>query len=291
MSFEIELHIGVISAVHEDGTIDLTDFKSTTQTKPLFKNVPLLSTAAQACMPLVGQEALYATINTAAKKISPRVIKIFSSVDSADWQRAQNVTFPTVEADAARREQLNLSPGEHRITSTTGSTVYAANGALYLGSLGQSIMFDDETMTAILRAVSLSIITYDGFEIRQTRGTNNLVITHGTVNKDTGVIENPDVTITVGAAGVSVKANAAVSVEAENVSVTGTADIAIKTSESVTIDASKITLNGGTQNMVRGNELLTAFNNHQHMGNMGAPTSAPMVPLTKSVLSPKDFVE
>lgn len=291
MSFEIELHLGLITAVHEDGTIDITDFKSTTQTKALFKNVPLLSTAASSCAPLVGQEALYATINTSAKKINPRVIKIFSSVGSIDWQRAQNVPFPVVEADSAKREQLNLAPGEHRISSTTGATAYAANGALYLGSLGQSLTFDDDTMTAIMRAVSLSIVTYDGFEIRQTRGTNNIVISHGTINKDTGAIENPDVVITVGSSGVSVKTAASVSVDAADVSVTGTSNISVKTSESVTIDASKIILNGGTQNMVRGNDLLTAFNNHQHMGNLGTPTSAPVVPLTKSVLSQKDFVE
>jgi uncharacterized protein involved in type VI secretion and phage assembly len=46
-----------------------------------------------------------------------------------------------------------------------------------------------------------------------------------------------------------------------------------------------------TEPLVLGNSLLLALNTHTHLGNLGAPTGPPMVPLPPTVLSIKNKVE
>ena len=58
-------------------------------------------------------------------------------------------------------------------------------------------------------------------------------------------------------------------------------------SDKVIIDhASTIELGkGATEKAVLGDKLLTLFNTHTHIGNMGAPTSPPTKPMTPDELS------
>jgi hypothetical protein len=43
--------------------------------------------------------------------------------------------------------------------------------------------------------------------------------------------------------------------------------------------------------LVLGQSLVLALNTHTHLGNLGAPTSPPVVPFTPALLSAKNMVE
>jgi hypothetical protein len=52
------------------------------------------------------------------------------------------------------------------------------------------------------------------------------------------------------------------------------------------IDASSIELGeGAAEAVIKGNTFQSIFNAHTHIGNLGAPTSPPIVPLSGSELS------
>jgi hypothetical protein len=61
----------------------------------------------------------------------------------------------------------------------------------------------------------------------------------------------------------------------------------------VVIGASGVSIGSAsaTEPLVLGTSLLAALNTHTHVGNLGAPTSPPVVPFTPAVLSPKNMVQ
>lgn len=52
-----------------------------------------------------------------------------------------------------------------------------------------------------------------------------------------------------------------------------------------------VNINGASEPLVRGNALKDLFNAHTHTGNLGAPTSAPIVSMSSTELSTKNFTE
>jgi hypothetical protein len=64
--------------------------------------------------------------------------------------------------------------------------------------------------------------------------------------------------------------------------ITQKSDITIKTDSNVIIDQAKtIELGkGATEPVILGQSFMTFFNTHTHIGNLGAPTSPPMMPMT-----------
>ena len=47
---------------------------------------------------------------------------------------------------------------------------------------------------------------------------------------------------------------------------------------------------GATEKLVLGDTFMKLFNQHQHIGNLGAPTSPPVAPMTPTHLSQKKVV-
>jgi hypothetical protein len=74
----------------------------------------------------------------------------------------------------------------------------------------------------------------------------------------------------------------------KNIDITTTTDINIKCENMIVDHAKSIELGKGAQELsVLGNSFMTLFNNHTHIGNLGAPTSMPVSPMTNAQLSQK----
>jgi hypothetical protein len=74
----------------------------------------------------------------------------------------------------------------------------------------------------------------------------------------------------------------------KNIDVTTTADLNIKCANMIVDHANSIELGKGAQELsVLGNSFMDLFNNHTHIANLGAPTSIPVVLMTKAQLSQK----
>lgn len=62
--------------------------------------------------------------------------------------------------------------------------------------------------------------------------------------------------------------------------------VTVKTTNKVIIDSPKIELGKNTlESIIKGETFQKLFNSHTHIGNLGAPTSTPMIPLNGSELS------
>lgn len=75
--------------------------------------------------------------------------------------------------------------------------------------------------------------------------------------------------------------------------------INVKTEKDVNITAKKVIIDhsdtielgkGATEKVILGNKFMSLFNSHTHTGNLGAPTSPPMKPMTPGELSQKKVV-
>jgi len=76
-------------------------------------------------------------------------------------------------------------------------------------------------------------------------------------------------------------------------------DINIKTDKAVNVKAKEVIIDhastielgkGATEKLVLGDKFMTLFNSHTHIGNLGAPTSPPIKPMTPAELSQKKVV-
>jgi hypothetical protein len=74
----------------------------------------------------------------------------------------------------------------------------------------------------------------------------------------------------------------------DNVTITTDKDVNIKCKNAIIDHATSIELGKGASELaVLGNKFMTLFNSHTHTGNLGAPTSPPMKPMTPGELSQK----
>jgi hypothetical protein len=72
----------------------------------------------------------------------------------------------------------------------------------------------------------------------------------------------------------------------DTIILTNDGNLTIKTSAKVKVDSPAIELGAqATEAVIKGNTFQQLFNAHTHIGNLGAPTSTPIVPLTGSELS------
>ena len=226
--YSFELHYGRIKAIHDDGTVDIVDFKNNITDSAVYTNVLVEQPASDMQVPVVNNQVLFFTINIDTKQILVKIIKIYGS-DLAlnDYQRAQTGTMP-------------LEPGEHRITSQTGSTLYVANGALGISSLGQSIILDDASLTTLINVAALQLVTLDGFQIDQVNGSGELNISKGTFDKKTGKVTDVVTSIKLNANGINITSGGDVNINAQD-------NVVIEHAKSVDItveDSGAIMLNG-----------------------------------------------
>jgi hypothetical protein len=75
------------------------------------------------------------------------------------------------------------------------------------------------------------------------------------------------------------------------ISITSTNETTIKCDKLIIDHASTIELGkGATEKVILGNKFMSLFNSHTHIGNLGAPTSPPIKPMTPAELSQKKVV-
>ena len=248
--FDVDLHLGSVAAINPDATIDIFDYRTGTV---MYKHVTVDHTAADIQQPIVGHDVLFFTVVIGAQEVQVKIVRFYGN-KFAD----HDLVYPNGEND--------IDQGEHKIISNSGAMAYLANGSAYLGSLGQSVTFDDDSQTCTIKCQNLNVITFNGFTIQQTGDT--LTIQKGVYDSTLMDVPFPTVTLTI-------------------------------TDTEVTIDAPKVTVNNGTQPMIRGGALATWLTNHQHIGNLGAPTTPPIVPPSTtspiadptSILSDTEFLE
>lgn len=77
----------------------------------------------------------------------------------------------------------------------------------------------------------------------------------------------------------------------KNIDITTTTDINVKCKNLKIVQSNTIELGKGAKELaVLGNSFMTLFNSHTHLGNLGAPTSPPTLPMTIQQLSGKGAV-
>ena len=77
--------------------------------------------------------------------------------------------------------------------------------------------------------------------------------------------------------------------QANNITITTDKDVNVKAKNVVIDHASSIELGkGATEKVVLGDTFMSFFNSHTHTGNLGAPTSPPISPMTPTQLSQKN---
>ena len=100
-------------------------------------------------------------------------------------------------------------------------------------------------------------------------------------HKDSQIIINPDSSITIEHAG----GDSIIELIGSTINIVATNDVKVSAPKAV-IDADSIELGeGAAEALIKGNTFQALFNSHTHIGNLGAPTSPPIVPLSGSELS------
>jgi hypothetical protein len=81
------------------------------------------------------------------------------------------------------------------------------------------------------------------------------------------------------------------------INITHTDDITLTTDKNLNVNAQKVIIDhsnsvelgsGATEKVILGNTFMSLFNSHTHIGNLGAPTGPPIVPMTPTQLSQKN---
>jgi len=257
----LDFQLGRVDKINSDGTMNIRDFRSGGQ---LYTDVPIEHNAIRQEQPVEGQHVLFFTIGHGAQHLI-KVVRLYGSIDA--------------DQPLVLSSPIDLDQGEGCMVSQTGATVYVANGALYFGSCGQSIMLLDEKQLMEILCCNLDIITTDGFEIKKGED-NKLVIQKGTVSYDGAeqTISDPTVVITIQDGYVSIVGKAAsllMDLDGGN----------------VTIEAVKIKAGASAQEpMVLGNKLKTWLLAHTHTTGVG-PSGPTIQPFDESALSTKSEVE
>jgi len=77
--------------------------------------------------------------------------------------------------------------------------------------------------------------------------------------------------------------------QASMINIKTDADVNVECQNVIVDHASSIELGkGASEHLVLGEKMMSLFNSHTHIGNLGAPTSPPMQPMTPSQLSQKE---
>ena len=135
------------------------------------------------------------------------------------------------------------------------------------------MQFEDADGQAVLlyNATDELLLVMDGDGIRITDGKRKHKVT----------LDDSGVTVTDGK-----NAGNKLVMDSSGITVNGPGGAVVIGKAGVSIGSSS-----ATEPLVLGNSLILALNTHTHVGNLGAPTSPPVVPLTPSVLSVKNKVE
>lgn len=239
-TFKLEFHVGQVSSINPDATIDIFDYKVGSV---LYKNVKIDHTAADIQQPLVGHYVLYFTVNVGTREAQIKIIRFYGN-EISDISKV----LPDGTTD--------IQPGEHKMLSNTGASVYLANGSAFLGSIGQSIVFDDDTMYCNIKCKNLKITTLNGCIIEQTGDT--LVIKKGIYDPTTGTVPFPLTTITISGSEVSI--------------------------DSPTVNIGSTTGVGSFEPSVKGTTLKQWLESHIHTTPTG-PSGPPTITLPTTALS------
>jgi hypothetical protein len=184
--FKLDFHVGQVASVNTDATIDIFDYKVGSV---LYKNIKIDHTASDIQQPMVGHYVLYFTVTIGARETQVKIVRFYGN-EISDI----NKVLPDGVTD--------IQAGEHKMLSATGASVYLANGSAFLGSIGQSIIFDDDTMYCNVKCKNLKITTLNGCTIEQTGDT--LTIKKGVYDPTTGTVPFPLTTVTVSGSEVSI---------------------------------------------------------------------------------------
>jgi uncharacterized protein involved in type VI secretion and phage assembly len=138
---------------------------------------------------------------------------------------------------------------------------------------GHTLQLEDANGQAVLlyNATDELLLVMDGDGIRITDGKRKHKVT----------LDDSGVTVTDGK-----NAGNKLVMDSSGITVNGPGGAVVIGKAGVSIGSSS-----ATEPLVLGNSLILALNTHTHVGNLGAPTSPPVVPLTPSVLSVKNKVE
>jgi hypothetical protein len=177
---KLDFQLGKVKKINPDGTVNIQDFRTGGQ---VYTNVAIEHNAIDQQQPVEGQHVLFFTADDPNQQLI-KVVRTYGS-NTADKQLV--ISSPQ-----------DMDQGEGRKISQTGSTVYVANGGLFLYSGGQSFMLLDEDQLTELICQNLDIMTRDGFEIKKSTD-GKLIIQKGTfkVQGDAHTIEDPTATITI----------------------------------------------------------------------------------------------
>ncbi|MFM2010076.1 MAG: hypothetical protein RLZZ479_467, partial [Bacteroidota bacterium] len=100
-------------------------------------------------------------------------------------------------------------------------------------------------------------------------------------HKESQIIINPDSSITIQ----HKDTESIIELIGDTINIVSTSQVNVTTEKAV-IDAGAIELGeGATEALIKGNTFQQIFNAHTHIGNLGAPTSPPIIPLNGSELS------
>ena len=234
---QLDFQLGKIIKVNSDSeakTVDIRDFRTG---GTVYRGVSLEPPAGDQFLPVVGQHVLFFTFAPGYGQYIRKIVHIYGSNDA--------------DEDLVLSSPIALEPGERKFVSQSGAMVYVGNGGNLISSGGQNIgQYDDEQLTQII-ANKLQIVTKGGFLIQEKEGT--LTISKGDLERTTTEyeVQKPKITITI------------------------TGDKLEISGEDTTVDVNckQVNLNGDSEPLVRGNRMIERFNNHVHIGNMGAPTS------------------
>ena len=203
--------------------------------------IPLSYIAGQQIAPMVGQLVVLACHKGSdAEYIAPLIVSVAGTRMSQD------------SAMVRQSSPSNLEPGEVRMTSKNGATLFLGNGGIILGSLGQSLWFRDDIGEVQLFCKDLHIQTGSCFYIESKKDEND---------EDTLVIS---------------KKQAPTSTE-------NTLTITLK-NDTITIDGKHIELGKeATEAAIKGTKFIgTYYNNHTHGSAVGPVT----IPIQQIVMPP-----
>jgi len=206
----IDFQLGKIAKVNADKTINIKDFRTGGE---VYRDIALEPTAGDQQIPIEGQHILFCTVSTPHAQHIVKAVQIYSSKDA--------------DQDLVLSSPIDLEPGEKKLVSQTGSTVYVGNGGLQLSSGGQSYTVIDEDQLTQVVANKLQIVTRGGFLINEEDGV--LTITKGTVTKTNTkyAVEEAQLTITTDGTSLDITgADTTVNVNCKEIKLNGDTPIA-----------------------------------------------------------------
>jgi len=217
---KLDFQLGKVEKINDDGSINIRDFRTGGM---LYQNVPIEHNAINQQQPVEGQHLLFFTTGGTGDAHQSELIKVVRMYGNITADKSLVLASP-----------IDMAPGEGKMISQTGATVYVGNGGLSIESAGQSVTLDDASQLMSVICQNLNLFTQDGFGI--TKGEDaTLFIKKGTLTLNNGQENIKDVKVNI-------------SINDKNVQVSGrNASINLDlTSGKLTVSAQSIELNGTT---------------------------------------------